>query len=97
MAARAGRRNLRPRAVLAGRDPAWSVGAVAQLGERRFCKAEVAGSIPVGSMGKAVRPGNFGRGQEVCGKGLAKFERWRIMLCSNARNRRADGGSRGDL
>ena len=37
-----------------------TLGALAQLGERRLCKAEVAGSIPARSIGKAPENRGFG-------------------------------------
>ena len=38
-------------------------GAVAQLGERRLCKAEVGGSSPPGSTNQGVRPA--GKDREI--------------------------------
>jgi hypothetical protein len=37
----------------------WRPGALAQLGERRLCKPEVTGSIPVRSNRKALETGPF--------------------------------------
>jgi hypothetical protein len=48
----------------ASRGPEWPLGysenrgALAQLGERRLCKPEVTGSIPVRSIGRQSRIGS---------------------------------------
>ena len=55
------------------------------MGERRFCKAEVAGSIPVGSMhGSEImaRLSGISDRRNKFFKGLAKFIGHGIMLCS---------------
>ncbi len=41
-----------------------ATGAVAQLGERRFCKPEVVGSIPISSISVARSPLSFRMGRQ---------------------------------
>jgi hypothetical protein len=71
-------------------------GAVAQLGERRVCNAEVAGSIPVGSIerfmaGSAV----FASRREKFGKSLGWCEPFRaVMRKITARKSPHDGPRR---